>query len=395
MAKLPPNLQRVLLAGAALAAAWLAGVAESERPATAGEAALDPAALDPTALGVAVTGGAAAGYVEDRLCATCHGELFESYQDVGMARSFARPQGARVVEDFDVPPYFHAPSNRYYAMRRTPGGGLTMERWQVAAGGERVNAVEQPVDWVLGSGHTSRVYLYRTAGGELYQLPLAWYSQGQGWGMAPGYDAPVHEGLTRRVRRECMFCHNGYPDVPSGSDRYGAPQTFPVELPEGTGCQRCHGPGGEHVARVFAGRFKVEEIRDAIVNPAHLSPKRRNDVCYGCHMQPTVELMGVRRFGRSDYDFRPGQSLDDYMVMLDAEAADQARSERFEINHHPYRLEQSRCFTESVDLSCTACHDPHRKVPAAERAAHYRRACLSCHQDDHSQAYEGSPHHGL
>ncbi|MEO1085787.1 MAG: hypothetical protein AAFY88_16230, partial [Acidobacteriota bacterium] len=271
-----------LLGGAVVAAAWLAGVAESERPTADGATSPDPTAppphraeLEPGAFGIEVTGGAAAGYVEDRLCATCHGELYESYQDVGMAQSFARPQNARAVEDFDAPPYFHAPSNRYYAMRRSGDGGLVMERWQLTGDGERIHIVEQPVDWVLGSGHTSRVYLYRTAGGELYQLPLAWYSQGQGWGMSPGYDAPVHEGLTRRIRRECMFCHNGYPDVPAGSDRYGAPQTFPAELPEGTGCQRCHGPGGEHIARVFSGRFKVEEIRDAVVNPAQLSPKRR------------------------------------------------------------------------------------------------------------------------
>ncbi|MBW3549201.1 MAG: hypothetical protein KY452_13855, partial [Actinobacteria bacterium] len=81
----------------------------------------------------------------------------------------------------------------------------------VVAGG----LVEQPVDWVLGSGHTSRTYLYATPGGELYQLPLAWYSQDGGhWAMAPGFDRPDHVGLLRPVRRECMFCHNAYPDVP-------------------------------------------------------------------------------------------------------------------------------------------------------------------------------------
>ncbi|MEM1182007.1 MAG: tetratricopeptide repeat protein, partial [Acidobacteriota bacterium] len=340
----------------------------------------DPAVLDPAAFGFAVTKGAVAGYVQDSLCATCHIELFESYQAVGMAQSFARPAHAVVVEDFEAPPYYHPASNRYYEMRRTAAGGLVMARWQLDAAGRPVHRVEQEVDWVMGSGHTSRVYLYQTAGGELFQLPLAWYSQGQGWGMAPGFDAPVHEGLTRRVRRECMFCHNAYPEVTDGADVYGAPQTFPAELPEGTGCQRCHGPGAEHVARVFSGRYVVEEIRAAILNPSHLTPKLRNDVCYQCHMQPTVELMGVRRFKSSDYDFRPGESLDDYLVLLDAEAADQDRSERFEINHHPYRLEQSRCFTQSQDLSCLTCHDPHRKVPEAEQAAHYRRACLSCHQ---------------
>ncbi|MEO8036373.1 MAG: tetratricopeptide repeat protein, partial [Acidobacteriota bacterium] len=54
--------------------------------------------------------------------------------------------------------------------------------------------------------------------------------------------------------------------------------------------------------------------------------------------------------------------------------------ERFEISQHAYRLEQSRCFRESGGrLSCLTCHDPHRLVPAEERAAHYRQVCLGCH----------------
>ena len=68
---------------------------------------------------------------------------------------------------------------------------------------------------------------------------------------------------------------------------------------------------------------------------------------------------------------------------VDVDEAGQTRGDRFEINHHPYRLRQSRCYLESGGaLSCLTCHDPHVKVPPAERAAHYRAACLTCHQVD-------------
>ena len=124
-------------------------------------------------------------------------------------------------------------------------------------------------------------------------------------------------------------------------------------------------------------------MRESIVNPGRLPAERRDDVCFECHLQPSVALFGVRRFGRGDYSFRPGESLADYEVHVDVDEAGQTRGDRFEINHHPYRLRQSRCYLESGGaLSCLTCHDPHVKVPPAERAAHYRAACLTCHQVD-------------
>ena len=59
--------------------------------------------------------------------------------------------------------------------------------------------------------------------------------------------------MGRRVRRECMFCHNAYPDVPAGSDVYGARPAYPSELPQGIGCQRCYGPGSGHVGQALSG----------------------------------------------------------------------------------------------------------------------------------------------
>src|SRR5436305_2815550 len=237
--------RRGLLLAAGLACAGLAhGGGPSQVPAA-------PAAgKTPGGLGVPVTAGAAPGYVPDRVCRGCHEALYTSYQEVGMARSFYRPTPERRFEDFAAPPYYHAPSRQYLQIIPR-GDGLVFRRWQKGTGDEPVHLFEQPVDWVLGSGHHARTYLYRTPDGALFQLPLAWYTQEHRWGMAPGYDRPDHEGVLRRVRRECLFCHNGYPDVAAGSDATGQPQLFPAELPAGTGCQRCHGPGAEHVRRAL------------------------------------------------------------------------------------------------------------------------------------------------
>lgn len=371
-----------------------------------------PPADDPLQrFGVHVTTGAAAGYVDDRVCQRCHGEIARSYSDVAMARSFYRPGADTAVEDFGVP-FEHPVSQRIYEMH-LDGDRYTFRRYQRDHRGDPINVFEVDVDWILGSGNHSRVYLYRTSYGELYQLPLAWYADdgrkdGARWGMAPGFDQPRHQGVRRIVQRECMFCHNGYPEVAEGSDQRGQPHLFPEDLPEGLGCQRCHGPGAEHVRVALGGissnphltvqdaasthdddtrsdptASTLEPVRASIVNPGRFSAERLNEVCFSCHMQPTVAIFGLRRFGRADYSYRVGEPLHEYFVNLDVDELDAPREERFEINHHPYRLQQSRCYLESpTEMTCLTCHDPHRKVAPAERAAHYRQVCQSCHQLD-------------
>jgi len=332
------------------------------------------------ALDIRVSSGAAPGYVNDHTCSYCHAEKYRSYQSVGMAKSFYRPSSRPAIEDFEHNQFFHAPSQRYYSLTRR-NGDYWFRRWQLDDAGEPINELEIKVDWIIGSGSHVRTYLYQNPLGELYELPLAWYSQDGKWGMQPGFEKADHQGVRRQVRRECMFCHNAYPDVPEGSDRRFELHRFPEQLPEGTGCQRCHGPGDAHVRTLFSGNLDLEEIRSSIVNPGKLDPERRDDVCFECHMLPAVAIPPVRRFERADYSFRPGQDLADYTVIVDILEHGKDPGERFEINHHPYRLRQSRCYTESKGrLSCLSCHDPHRKIRPEQRAEHYRPKCLACHQ---------------
>ncbi|MCA9445485.1 MAG: tetratricopeptide repeat protein [Candidatus Omnitrophica bacterium] len=324
--------------------------------------------------------GAAPGYIEDRACEVCHYELFQSYREVGMAQSFYRPGSQPFIEDFENTKFHHIPSDRYYELTRE-GDRLTFKRWLVGDDGKPIHEYEREVDWIMGSGNHSRTYLYQTEFGEIYEFPIQWYSQSKEWGMAPGFDREDHHGIGRRVRRECMFCHNAYPEVPVGSDNHWGPHRFPEDLPEGIGCQRCHGPGAAHVEAALSKDLDEETIRSTIVNPAKLEPALRDDVCNQCHLQPTVSLFGVRRFERNDFSYRPGNPLQDYVVQMDVDEEGRDRSGRFEINHHAYRLYQSPCYLESSrELSCIRCHDPHRKLPETDREAHYRDICLDCHE---------------
>ncbi len=318
------------------------------------------------------------GYVADEVCARCHTEIAAQLGELGMGRAFSQPQPGKGPEDFTTT-FVHAASGRRFELR-WQGERLVFRRYQLAADGTAIHLFEQTVDWVLGSGNHARTYLYGTPNGELYQLPIAWYTQEGRWGMAPGFDRPDHDGVLRRVQRECLFCHNAYPPPSPGRERYPSPALFAPALPEGIGCQRCHGPGAGHVARAAGGGATPEQVRAVIVNPARLPPERRDDVCNGCHLQPAVALLGVRRFDRDDFSFQPGEALPSYVVGVDVEQEGVAPAERFEINHQAYRLRQSRCFLASAGrLSCLTCHSPHRKVRPEERRDHFRAACLGCH----------------
>lgn len=342
------------------------------------QASSNPPTVHPTAP-AAVT-SAIPGYIPDAACAECHRDLYESYSHVGMARSFYRPSPDNVIENWTDATLVHAESNRHYHMSLRDGG-MFFKRWQLDSAGRRINEIERKVDWIVGSGNHVRTYLYQTESGEIFQLPVCWYTQDAKWAMAPGFDRRDQQDFMRPIGRDCMFCHNAYPDVPLGADAFGKLPIYPKELPQGIGCQRCHGPGQEHVRLANHTDSTLGQVRGAIVNPAKLSPQLRDDVCYQCHLQPTVLHNSlVRRFGRNDFSYRPGQPLEEYLAVLDFDDGND-KSERFEINHHPYRLRQSRCYTESDGrLNCLTCHDPHRKPAPDQRVAHYRAKCLTCHQ---------------
>ncbi|MCH8821977.1 MAG: tetratricopeptide repeat protein [Planctomycetes bacterium] len=322
------------------------------------------------------------GYIPDQECAACHLEIYRSYGKVGMSKSFYKPSTENIIEDYVNNKFYHQPSNRHYEMIHD-AGRFAMRRYQLDETGRHINEIEQQIDWVIGSGSVSRGYLYQTESGELFEIPIVWYTQEQSWGIAPGYDNEDHDGITRSITFSCMFCHNAYPDVVRGSDRYGQPHTFPKVLPQGVGCQRCHGPGAEHARLAEDFDASDEEVLAAIVNPAKLSPELRDDVCYQCHLQPSSKLTSfATRFGRDIYSYRPGQPLDEYLVHFDFDDGKDVK-DRFQINHHPYRLRQSRCYIQSDgQMSCLTCHDPHRKVPETDQVAFYREKCFSCHELD-------------
>src|SRR5205807_1392849 len=230
-----------------------------------------------------------------------------------------------------------APSRSYFAMIRRDGK-YYQRRYQTGFDGKPANVMEKEVHYVIGSGNQVRSYLHRTPSNTLIELPLSWYAEKGGrWLMSPGFDRPAHPGFRRAVSAECLFCHNAYP-APA-PDRRGEEAVFPRRLPEGIDCQRCHGPGGEHVRLAQQRDAKPADVRAEIVNPARLSGERQLEVCMQCHLETTSSRLpdAMVRFGRSSFSYRPGEPLGDFKLYFDhAPAA--GRNGKFEIAGAVYRL---------------------------------------------------------
>lgn len=321
-------------------------------------------------------------YVKPGACAECHAEIAASYAHTGMAHSFYRPISENTIEDYTGNnQFYHKASDTYFAMSHRDGK-FFQKRWQAGYDGTLSNIEELQIDYVMGSGNHARTYLHRNANGTLVELPLGWYSEKGGhWGMNPGYDN-AQPPMQHTIPYECMFCHNDYPAIPETLGDTIAYPKFSGELPQGIGCQRCHGPGRNHIEAANSTTATLQQIRAAILNPARLKPERQMEVCMQCHLEPTSRPLPsmIRRYDQEPFGYDPTKPLSSFFQYFDKSVSG-IHDDRFEIAGAPYRLRQSQCFIKSGGaVTCELCHDPHLPHDASAAKARYTTVCLKCHE---------------
>lgn len=311
-------------------------------------------------------------YTGRESCQSCHQKIYDSYLESGMGRSFYRPVESEAIERFGPEEtVYDAPSDLWYFPYWKAGEFFVMEYrlGRPPAAPDTLHKRTERVDYIVGSGHQTRSYILER-GDFFYEVPITWYVGKQKWDLSPGYENGHNSRFDREIGEECVACHTGHIDFVEGTTN----QFKAVSL--GIDCEKCHGPGQLHINRMEQDLIVDVgdgEIDYSIVNPKHLSPRERFNVCQQCHLQGINVLTG----GSSVNDYRPGLELSQtYQIFIPEQVGGSENA--FGIASHAERMMASQCFIVSENMNCVTCHDPHKSIGAMDTMV-YVNKCQSCH----------------
>lgn len=327
-----------------------------------------------------------AKYVGINTCRLCHQDIYNTFIETGMGKSFDVASIQKSAGDYHKSIIYDKIGDFYYKAFWDKDSLKFLEyRLQ---GKDTVYKRLETVNYIIGSGQHTNSHI-QSVNGYLNQMPMTFYTQKKQWDLPPGFENGHNSRFMRKIGLECMSCHNSYPDFVLGSEnKYNA-------VEKGIGCERCHGPGSTHVAERSKGtKIDTSKYIDySIVNPAKLSIDRQFDVCQRCHLQGNTIL----KEGKSFYDFKPGMKLSDYMTVFLPKY--KHADDEFIMASHADRLKQSQCFIKSFEktkdtkslksykdaLTCVTCHNPHISVKETNKEV-FNDACKKCHRE---QAQDG------
>jgi predicted CXXCH cytochrome family protein len=141
------------------------------------------------------------------------------------------------------------------------------------------------------------------------------------------------------------------------------------------GCERCHGPGSEHVRRPVAA---------TIINPAKLDYVRANDTCIQCHSQgqPLTNPIAGQHYDWP-VGFEQGRALKDFWRLEEHKLGEATFTHFPDGTAHKNRM-QGNDFVQSVmyqhGITCSSCHDVHGTANNADLIRPAAEVCLTCHR---------------
>ncbi|HJP94917.1 MAG TPA: multiheme c-type cytochrome [Pyrinomonadaceae bacterium] len=284
-------------------------------------------------------------FLGDQACTECHKKFSTSFPATGMAMAMEPIGASKVLGDnpqltMRIGPYT-------YEIKRS-GDKST---YSVTDGKETISL---PIIYAFGQGKMGQTYVLEREG-KFYESLVSFYSEPKGLDFTTGAARTVPPSLNDAVGRllsgnevsNCFSCH-ATGAVVSGS------KLQLDKFTHGVHCEACHGPGGSHVAAIKQG----ESGASLIFNPGRLSGDvLTQQFCASCHR------------GSAEFTLLKNMEINN-------------------VRFQPYRIFNSKCYSDDRRISCTACHNPHE--PLKEDIAYYDNKCLACHSLKGKPVKEGA-----
>ncbi len=287
------------------------------------------------------------------VCGQCHQDNFRLHRQSGHALTFTKTQDSAIAD-------------RFAGKVLDAGVPLGLLTYEVGESGLRVKrnddpaAASFPLDYALGSGHNAVTFLSlapdpdqgvadqaTTVG---IEHRVSWFASDANFGLTPGQFGETsefqrdHFGSVVRGQAlsQCIDCHTTSGTIQDHQI---------VDLVASVNCEKCHGPGSEHVRQAR----QSEKPPPFSVGKSGWNAESELQLCGSCHRMPI--------------DISPKQ-LREYPSML----------ARFQ----PVGMLRSECFLQSDgELKCSTCHNPHESSVAKSKQD-YIKDCVKCHQEGQS-----------
>jgi len=301
------------------------------------------------------------GYVGVEVCRECHAERVKEFKTTRHFLACMPPNPAEMPAAFETgkeklttgDPHLHfemVKQGSDYVQKtiRTRPDGSSQESTSV-------------VSYVYGQGGIADQVYFGWRDNKLYEFPVARLLPQNQWG-ASKFDRNGSGDFAREVTPRCLECHNvWFSHTPGTFNEYDR-----QDMLLGVTCEKCHGPGREHVAhhRENPGAKSAKEI----IHPGHLAREAQMAVCGQCHSN-------AAKYSAQPFTYTPGEPLDKYFKTLQSRFPE----DEHVANQDKY-LRLSKCYQQSESMTCITCHDPHHREPSGTPAR--QKTCLKCHQPE-------------
>ena len=300
------------------------------------------------------------GYVGPLACAECHKDRVAECMPTSHFRTCRPPDMSSLPRGF-------LPENASFKRSNDPvefetlkrGNELVQATIEPFANGKR--RIESSIDLIYGANPISdEVYLSWRPDDSMWELPIAWVYATDCWG-ASGFDRDAVGDRARQLTVRCFECHNTwFQHLPGTANVYRR-----QDMIMGVTCERCHGPGHEHVS--YHQEHPAKRQSHGILFPGGLPRERLIEVCTQCHGN------AIRHKGPA-LSYRPGEELEKHNRTVEPPF-----TEDDHVANQIGNLRKSKCFQKS-EMTCITCHDPH--LTGSPIGSQFQDSCLHCHSDN-------------